>query len=179
MLKPYQDAIQSPFEDADSARLSLRNKADLFQDTVQRKCCSYHCADWQDADMSPFEAARKLLDADSARLSLGDKAELVFQDMDLVPLLIQENYVNHRPAACGNEAQQMQVCQGFCITFAKCVDARPRGSVCTEAAGEGLQRSTVKSERFAVTQQQGHIPASGWLVVPASSAWQCICSSCL
>ena len=59
--------------------------------------------------MSPFEAARKLLDGDLARLSLGDKAELVFQDMDLVPLLIQENYVNHRPAACGNELQQMQV----------------------------------------------------------------------
>ncbi len=83
--------------------------------------------------MSPFEAARKLLDADSARLSLGDKAELVFQDMDLVPLLIQENYVNHRPAACGNEAQQMQVCQDFCSILAECVDARPRGSACNEA----------------------------------------------
>lgn len=34
---------------------------------------------------------------------------LVLQDMDLVPLLIQENYVNHKPAACGNDLQQMKV----------------------------------------------------------------------
>ena len=32
------------------------------------------------------------------------------QDMDLVPLLIQENYVNHKPAACGNDLQHMKVC---------------------------------------------------------------------
>ena len=32
------------------------------------------------------------------------------QDMDLVPLLIQENYLNHRPAKAGSEIQQMQVC---------------------------------------------------------------------
>jgi hypothetical protein len=31
--------------------------------------------------------------------------------MDLVPLLIQENYVNHRPAACGNDLQHMKVCR--------------------------------------------------------------------
>jgi hypothetical protein len=31
------------------------------------------------------------------------------QDMDLVPLLIQENYLNHRPQRSGNEMQQMQV----------------------------------------------------------------------
>ena len=34
------------------------------------------------------------------------------QDMDLVPLLLQENYVNHRPSTVGNELQQMQVVQG-------------------------------------------------------------------
>ncbi len=73
--------------------------------------------------MSPFEAARKLLDADSAKLHVAAKAELVFQDMDLVPLLVQENYVNHRPAHCGNELQQMQV------TFrTKPVGALPRSS---------------------------------------------------
>ena len=39
--------------------------------------------------MSPFEAGRKLLSMESARLSLGDRLDLVFQDADLVPLLIQ------------------------------------------------------------------------------------------
>lgn len=63
----------------------------------------------KDADMSPFEAARKLLDADSAKLSISAKSDLVFQDMDLVPLLIQENYLNHKPAAGGNELQHMKL----------------------------------------------------------------------
>ena len=39
--------------------------------------------------MSPFEAARKLLSLEANRLSLGDQIDHVFQDMDLVPLLIQ------------------------------------------------------------------------------------------
>ena len=39
--------------------------------------------------MSPFEAGRKLLSMESARLSLGERLDLVFQDADLVPLLIQ------------------------------------------------------------------------------------------
>lgn len=43
----------------------------------------------KDADMSPFEAGRRLLSAETTRMSLLDRTELVFQDMDLVPLLIQ------------------------------------------------------------------------------------------
>ena len=43
----------------------------------------------KDADMSPFMAASKLLSMETTRMSLIDRTELVFQDMDLVPLLIQ------------------------------------------------------------------------------------------
>ena len=43
----------------------------------------------KDFDMSPFEAARKLLSGETERMSMSDRLELVFQDMDLVPLLIQ------------------------------------------------------------------------------------------
>ena len=43
----------------------------------------------KDADMSPFEAARKLLSTETARASLSERMDLVFQDLDLVPLLIQ------------------------------------------------------------------------------------------
>ena len=46
--------------------------------------------------MSPFEAARKLLTVDSARLSMGDRIDLVFQDADLVPLLIQVQVLKPR-----------------------------------------------------------------------------------
>lgn len=43
----------------------------------------------KDADMSPFEAARRLLSGETSQMSLMNRTELVFQDMDLVPLLIQ------------------------------------------------------------------------------------------
>ena len=43
----------------------------------------------KDADMSPFEAGRKLLALDSGKLTLSDRIDLVFQDADLVPLLVQ------------------------------------------------------------------------------------------
>lgn len=35
--------------------------------------------------------------ANSCLLPCSDQLDLVFQDMDLVPLLVQENYLNHRP----------------------------------------------------------------------------------
>lgn len=59
--------------------------------------------------MSPFECARKLLDGSQAALSLSQKMDLAFQDMDLVPLLIQENYVNHKPNLGVAEEQHMRV----------------------------------------------------------------------
>ena len=43
----------------------------------------------KDAEMSPFEAARRLLSSESERMSMGDRVDCVFQDMDLVPLLVQ------------------------------------------------------------------------------------------
>ena len=43
----------------------------------------------KDADMSPFESGRRLLDPASKQLSLDDRLNLVFQDADLVPLLVQ------------------------------------------------------------------------------------------
>lgn len=43
----------------------------------------------KDMDKSPFECARKLLSGESAQWSMMDKMDAVFQDMDLVPLLIQ------------------------------------------------------------------------------------------
>jgi hypothetical protein len=43
----------------------------------------------KDADMSPFEAARRLLGPESKALSIGDRMDMVYQDADLVPLLIQ------------------------------------------------------------------------------------------
>lgn len=63
----------------------------------------------KDFEMSPFEAARKLLSMEAQHLSLGAQSDLIFQDMDLVPLLIQENYLNHRPVIATNDQIRMQV----------------------------------------------------------------------
>lgn len=63
----------------------------------------------KDFEMSPFEAARKLLSMEATHLNLGQQSDLIFQDMDLVPLLIQENYLNHRPVVSQSDAQRMQV----------------------------------------------------------------------
>ena len=63
----------------------------------------------KDFEMSPFEAARKLLSTEAQHISLGTQSDLVFQDMDLVPLLIQENYLNHRPVVATNDHMRMQV----------------------------------------------------------------------
>ncbi|KAL4547681.1 hypothetical protein Ndes2526B_g06916 [Nannochloris sp. 'desiccata'] len=64
----------------------------------------------KDLEMSPFEAARRLLDSDACSgLSLADQIDLVFQDSDLVPLLVQENYLNHRPRIAPSDALRLNV----------------------------------------------------------------------
>jgi replication factor C subunit 1 len=63
----------------------------------------------KDTEMSPFEAARRLLDSEACSLSLSDQMDLVFQDADLVPLLVQENYVNHRPRVAQTDALRLAV----------------------------------------------------------------------
>jgi len=64
----------------------------------------------KDLEMSPFEAARRLLDSDACSgLSLADQIDLVFQDTDLVPLLVQENYLNHRPRIAPSDALRLNV----------------------------------------------------------------------
>ena len=57
--------------------------------------------------MSPFAVAQILLGFEGSRLSLPEQTDLVFQDADLIPLLVQENYLNHRPKVAGND---LQVC---------------------------------------------------------------------
>ena len=80
----------------------------------------------KDFEMSPFEAARKLLSMEAQHLSLGAQSDLIFQDMDLVPLLIQENYLNHRPVIATNDQIRMQVSAWVCAPMAisPCVSAR-------------------------------------------------------
>lgn len=63
----------------------------------------------KDLEMSPFEAARRLLSFEADGPSISDQMDLVFQDPDLVPLLVQENYPNHRPKIAQNDTMRLQV----------------------------------------------------------------------
>jgi len=64
-------------------------------------------ANTKDVEMSPFAAAQQILG--NAPLSFADRMDLCFQDMDLVPLLVQENYINHNPAMAINAVNRLQV----------------------------------------------------------------------
>ncbi|CAM6042954.1 unnamed protein product [Sphagnum compactum] len=57
----------------------------------------------KDEDMSPFSAVDKLLGYEGGRLRMDDRMDAAMSDMDLVPLLIQENYLNYRPSAAGRD----------------------------------------------------------------------------
>ncbi|KAG1679124.1 hypothetical protein FOA52_000479 [Chlamydomonas sp. UWO 241] len=62
----------------------------------------------KDADRSPFECAAQLFQPASQHLSMNDRLDMVFADADLVPLLVQENYINHAPMIAGNDEQRMR-----------------------------------------------------------------------
>lgn len=47
----------------------------------------------KDMDKSPFDCARRLLSTESAHWSMMDRMDAVFQDLDLVPLLIQVQHL--------------------------------------------------------------------------------------
>ncbi|EPS67744.1 hypothetical protein M569_07025, partial [Genlisea aurea] len=52
----------------------------------------------KDEDISPFTAVDKLFGYNSGKLRMDERIDLSMSDPDLVPLLIQENYINYRPS---------------------------------------------------------------------------------
>ena len=77
-------------------------------------------ANTKDVEMSPFAAAQQILS--NQPYSFAERMEFCFQDMDLVPLLVQENYINHNPAMSRNPANRLQV-------IAKAADCFSEGDV--------------------------------------------------
>ncbi|XP_041991381.1 replication factor C subunit 1 [Salvia splendens] len=51
----------------------------------------------KDEDISPFTAVDKLFGYNGGKLRMDERIDLSMSDPDLVPLLIQENYINYRP----------------------------------------------------------------------------------
>ncbi|KAG0571355.1 hypothetical protein KC19_VG004700 [Ceratodon purpureus] len=69
--------------------ISLRSRTLKYTDVRARLM-----ARAKDEDVSPISAVDKLLGFDGARLQMDERIYAAMSDMDLVPLLIQENYVN-------------------------------------------------------------------------------------
>eukprot|EP00252_Welwitschia_mirabilis_P003820 TRINITY_DN1388_c0_g1_i1.p1 TRINITY_DN1388_c0_g1~~TRINITY_DN1388_c0_g1_i1.p1 ORF type:complete len:950 (-),score=248.13 TRINITY_DN1388_c0_g1_i1:318-3167(-) len=57
----------------------------------------------KDEDITPFAAVDKLLGYDGGKLRMDERMELCMSDPDLVPLFIQENYLNYRPSIASND----------------------------------------------------------------------------
>lgn len=57
----------------------------------------------KDEDVTPFTAVDKLLGYEGGRLRMDERMDLCMSDPDLVPLLIQENYLNYKPSAANRD----------------------------------------------------------------------------
>ncbi|KAJ6708395.1 CHROMOSOME TRANSMISSION FIDELITY FACTOR 18 [Salix viminalis] len=62
----------------------------------------------KDEDISPFTAVDKLFGFSGGKLRMDERIGLSMSDPDLVPLLIQENYINYRPASIGKDDNGMK-----------------------------------------------------------------------
>ncbi|KAJ4970693.1 hypothetical protein NE237_003792 [Protea cynaroides] len=57
----------------------------------------------KDEDISPFTAVDKLFGFNAGKLRMDERIDLSMSDPDLVPLLIQENYINYRPSSASKD----------------------------------------------------------------------------
>ncbi|PIA54206.1 hypothetical protein AQUCO_00900631v1 [Aquilegia coerulea] len=78
--------------------MSLSMSAIKYDDVRQRLLSSA-----KDEDISPFVAVDKLLGFNGGKLRMDERIDLSMSDADLVPLLIQENYLNFRPSSAGKD----------------------------------------------------------------------------
>ncbi|XP_019197822.1 PREDICTED: replication factor C subunit 1 isoform X2 [Ipomoea nil] len=86
--------------------LSLSKSVINYDDIRQRLQASS-----KDEDMSPFTAVDKLFGFNAGKLKIDERVGLCMSDPDLVPLIIQENYINYRPSGVkdANGLQRMNL----------------------------------------------------------------------
>ncbi|PON35674.1 Replication factor C subunit [Trema orientale] len=78
--------------------MSLSMSVIKFDDVRQRMLMSA-----KDEDISPFTAVEKLFGFNAGKLRMDERIDLSMSDLDLVPLIIQENYLNYRPSSVGKD----------------------------------------------------------------------------
>lgn len=85
--------------------MSLSMSVIKYDDIRQRLLSSA-----KDEDISPFTAVDKLFGYNGGKLRMDERIDLSMSDFDLVPLIVQENYVNYRPSSAGkDEAKRMDL----------------------------------------------------------------------
>lgn len=57
----------------------------------------------KDEDISPFTAVDKLFGFNGGKLRMDERIDLSMSDPDLIPLIVQENYINYRPSSIGKD----------------------------------------------------------------------------
>ncbi|GAB4840173.1 replication factor C subunit 1 [Ancistrocladus abbreviatus] len=62
----------------------------------------------KDEDISPFTAVDKLFGFNGGKLRMDERIDLSMSDPDLVPLIIQENYINYIPSSAGKDDNGMK-----------------------------------------------------------------------
>eukprot|EP00897_Mesotaenium_endlicherianum_P009643 jgi/Mesen1/8707/ME000052S08136 len=60
----------------------------------------------KDEDMKPMAALDKLLGMGAGRLRLDERIDAAMSDIDLIPLMLQENYLNYRPIGVDPESAE-------------------------------------------------------------------------
>ncbi|XP_048324213.2 replication factor C subunit 1 [Ziziphus jujuba] len=83
--------------------MSLSMSVIKYDDVRQRLLTS-----GKDEDISPFTAVDKLFGFNAGKLRMDERIDLSMSDPDLVPLLIQENYINYRPSSIGKDDNGMK-----------------------------------------------------------------------
>ncbi|KAL6497828.1 replication factor C subunit 1 [Orobanche hederae] len=83
--------------------MSLSMSVIKFDDIRQRLQSSS-----KDEDISPFTAVDKLFGFNGGKLRMDERIDLSMSDPDLVPLIIQENYINYRPSSAGKDDNGMK-----------------------------------------------------------------------
>ncbi|XP_022765612.1 replication factor C subunit 1 isoform X2 [Durio zibethinus] len=83
--------------------MSLSTSVIKYDDIRQRLLTSS-----KDEDISPFTAVDKLFGFNGGKLRMDERIDLSMSDPDLVPLLVQENYINYRPSSIGKDDSGMK-----------------------------------------------------------------------
>ncbi|CAN4084390.1 unnamed protein product [Withania somnifera] len=83
--------------------MSLSKTVIQYDDIRQRLLSSS-----KDEDISPFKAIEKLFDFKAKNLKIDQRIDLSMSDPDLVPLLVQENYLNYKPSSAGKDDNDLK-----------------------------------------------------------------------